>query len=118
VTNQRLPRERIVNYSVPRGIAEMLCSRAEREWGLDASIGLDTNRTRVSYFTGGQKLLRRTGTRRPAGAFVVRWQHPQPYQATIERIGWDPYQGGSEEEARRVLDHLAGYPIARLGAGR
>jgi hypothetical protein len=107
-----LPRRVNARLILPTGVARRIVVRACQEWGHEAESEIDRHRTQVSFFLGGRSLARSASGRRPAGGFIVRWGAPRPSESMIEQIGWDPYQGGSEDEVRHVIDTLAGYPLA------
>jgi hypothetical protein len=92
-----------------------ICARARQEWGTESVISSRSGATtRVQIWLDGSARSHHAGN--PVGLFVIRWGHPAPQTATIERIAWDPGQGGSADEVRQVIDALAGWPVATSSA--
>jgi hypothetical protein len=56
----------------------------------------------------------------PIGAFTVRWDSPDPDQATIQQVAWVPRRGGSEAQVWRAMRVLAGvrWPFGARGRPR
>jgi hypothetical protein len=107
-----LPNQLATSIKMPNGAAIRLADAAEREWGVGSVLEVAPGVTRVLYWLGGRRQFAGQSSVQPAGGFLIRWQHPTPALATIERLGWDLAAGGSELEVREVIDVLAGWPVA------
>ena len=70
----------------------------------------------VRLYLGGHNKYADQRSRRPVGAFHIRWNAPTGGQARIEGLEWDPTLGSSDEEVCQVIDTLAGWRLARPSA--
>lgn len=95
---------------LPFRTAELVANRAIEAWGPAATVVQNPRLTNVSVFQ-----VRRgrvvPGARR-LGWFSIAWGSPSVDQATITYLEWDPEYGGSEDELRRQINQLAGWPVA------
>jgi hypothetical protein len=105
-----MPREMQVRVSVPTGVAQQICKRAQLEFGHDTVTEIGGHTTQVSVWLGGRRHIH-SGSDRAVAAFWLRWEYPSRGQATIDRLGWDPLHGGSLDEVVEVIEVLAGWPI-------
>jgi hypothetical protein len=100
------------DISLPKGAALRLVDAAAREWGTPSVREVAPGVTRVLFWLGGKWQPTRRTVSPPVGGFLIRWHYPSVAQATIERLGWDPKNGGCEAEVRQVIDVLVGWPVA------
>ena len=109
-SSTHLPGQREVKFVVPVSEMRRICERARREWGPDAEE-MPTPRHAIVKFWLGRTVHYQHG-HAPVGQFSVHWHTPNDPLATIDRIEWDPAQGGSEAEVYEVINTLAGWPLA------
>jgi len=93
-------------------VARRIYDRAVAEWGISAVQDAGSNRTLVKIWPGVRSRAWSRDDEIPVAGFWIRWGTPGPSQATIDCIGWSPGRGSSEAEARRIIDVLAGWPVA------
>jgi hypothetical protein len=81
-----------------------------RRWDLDAGGRFDVDRDAVLLWSGSATGL---SSAKPIARLTIRWRHPTPDRATIDRFAWDPAWGDGEAELRRAIGVLSGLLPAR-----
>jgi hypothetical protein len=95
---------REVAITLPLATAQAMWERARR-WDLDAGGRFDADDEAMLVWSGSATGL---SSATPIARFTIRWHHPTPERATIDRLMWDPAWGDGEAELRRAIEVLSG----------
>jgi hypothetical protein len=98
-------RSREVAITLPKTTLEAMWARARRSFDLTEGGRYDA-RSRTTMLLWSSQLT--APGAEPIGAFTVRWEGPDPRQATIQLVAWTPRRGGSEAQVWRAMKVLAG----------
>ncbi len=99
---------------LPYRTAELVANRAIEAWGPTATVIQNPKLTNVSVWQSRRGRVGPGAMR--LGWFSIVWGTPSVDQATITYLEWDPEYGGSEDELRRQINQLAGWPVAHNSA--
>ena len=95
---------------LPYRTAELVANRAIEAWGPSATVVQSAKQTNVSVWPSRRGRVGPGAVR--LGWFSIIWGTPSVDQASITYLEWDPEYGGSEDELRRQINQLAGWPVA------
>lgn len=95
---------------LPYCTAELVANRAIEAWGPSATVVQSAKQTNVSVWQSRRGRVGPGAVR--LGWFTIIWGSPSVDQASITYLEWDPEYGGSEDELRRQINQLAGWPVA------
>jgi hypothetical protein len=107
-------RSRAVAIVLPEATARRLVDLAQERWHHVLLPEEQTPRTTTVQLRADREAGLGVGIG-SIGSFTIVWGRPAHGQATITRLSWD-VERGSEDAARRALNVLAGWPLARAGA--
>jgi hypothetical protein len=98
-------RSREVAITLPKRALEAMWARARRSFDVNVGGRYDARSSTTMLLWSAQ--LTAPGAE-PIGAFTVKWDEPDPRQATIRMVAWTPRRGGSEAQVWRAMKVLAG----------